>query len=111
VTSPTVAPRGESSARKATLDASTTLQPDVRPFPPPGGRGSRASPPSSHPQQPPACRRRPLPQPPAKGNPYSFLAMIGVLLALNPALAALALPAVLPGALWQRRATRRVTEA
>jgi ATP-binding cassette subfamily B protein len=41
----------------------------------------------------------------------SVLAMISVLLALNPALAALALPAVLPGALWQRRATRRVTDA
>jgi len=103
VTSPTVAPRGESSARKATLDASTTLQPDVRPFPPPGARGSRASPPSSHPQQPPACRRRPLPQPPAKGNPYSFEANGGELggysgaLFRSPELRRLELAGPLPG--------------
>jgi GNAT superfamily N-acetyltransferase len=32
-------------------------------------RGSRASPPSSHAQEAPTCRRRPLPQPPGKGNP------------------------------------------
>ena len=66
-----VAPRGEPSAHRATLGASTTPQPDVRPFPPTDARDSSASPPFKPPSGgshlPPSP---PLPQPPAKGNPY-----------------------------------------
>ena len=70
VTSPPVAPRGEPSARRATLGASTTPQPDVRPFPSTDARDSSASPPSSHPQEAPTCRRHPLrPSRPRKEDP------------------------------------------
>jgi hypothetical protein len=80
VTSPPVAPRGEPSARRATLGASTTPQPDVRPFPPTHARDSSASPPSKPPSGgshlPPSP---PLPQPPAKGKPYWSIRYSGVL--------------------------------